>query len=191
MSLREKRPWCIEWSAALFIAIAAFSTIVHIGSRSRTEALADWPKYVVEWVIIGAIALAVASGWRSIRVLFACAAIFSLPEFIGYWTQSPWIIPVAWLLNTLVFMILLGTRHLGIGISIFFGCAVVSVVAHAFRPLIKIKKSTPADWDFGVEAMIVIAAALCFFPAATRYFNDRSKPNTTPDPSRPSVEQKT
>jgi len=68
-------PWCIEWSAALFLCVAAFSTITHAGSCTLDEAIRDWLFYVTVWAIYGGVAVAVVKAQNWVRWLFATIAI--------------------------------------------------------------------------------------------------------------------
>lgn len=172
MNLKRQRPWCIEWSAALFIATAAFLTLVHAGSRSNTEALADWLHYVVWWVFFGSIALAVLSGQRFVRWIFVGAAIFALPEILAH--QALWVGVVVLAIYAVAGMAVFKTRRVGVGIAIFFCCFLFGLVCFAFRPMVIVKRTTPAEWDYGVDAVVVLAAALCFLPASEKYFHRRA-----------------
>jgi len=84
MKQHRQVPWCIEWSAALFVCVAAFSTITHAGSGTLDEAIRDWPFYLMVWAIYGGVAVAVVKAQNWTRWLFASVAILNISiRFLG------------------------------------------------------------------------------------------------------------
>ena len=84
MKPQRQVPWCIEWSAALFLGVAAFSTITHAGSCTRFEAMRDWPFYVIVWAIYSGVAVAVVKAQNWVRWLFVGFAVLCVAgRFFG------------------------------------------------------------------------------------------------------------
>lgn len=78
MNAARRIPWTVEWSCALFVGIALFTTIVHVASRPMAEIAADWPEPALLCALYGGIAVAVLRGASWIRPLFIGVALLGI-----------------------------------------------------------------------------------------------------------------
>jgi peptidoglycan/LPS O-acetylase OafA/YrhL len=81
MPTRRRIPWSIEWSAALFVSVAAFLTIVDL-SLPPAQPARDWTMYAMLWAVFGSIALAIVKGWNWVRWLFVGYTLLMLATFL-------------------------------------------------------------------------------------------------------------
>lgn len=99
MSQLQPIPWCIEWSAAIFVGVAAFSSILHFCSMPIHSALADWSYYIFLWAFFSGIAVAVLRAQNWVRVLFVGMAVLRAASFLFHPYGMYYVIrttPAAW-----------------------------------------------------------------------------------------------